>query len=398
VRDAQGNILALYQVKDDSLYTKEFYMYGSQRLGYLEDDVFLGRKCIGKFCNIVAPTLPLLPSIASNSVSVMFGKKRYELSDWLGNVRVVINDRKTPVNIGTTTVGYKAQVVSVSDYYSFGGEIAERTYDPVKPNYRFGFNKHERLDEVYGKGNVWNFGDYGYDARLGRRWNVEPNIRKYPWMSSYAVFGNNPLKYADWDGREIVDPEGRRAVDIANGKVTFTEYATDDIKRVVNAMQITQIGQEVLMDMITSKNKIQIEIDKEHEEVYLSKTLRDIVFNKEEALNPNQFVLGLTRPIDKNENYEKVEKEGELPDVKITLFEKVINKIGDLGDIDIDLGATATHEGTHATDKTSNRTWLRFHDNGNKFDPENKPKENEQKFYDEIKKNKRDASNKEKKK
>jgi hypothetical protein len=47
----------------------------------------------------------------------VFDKKRYELSDWLGSVRVVINDRKTPVNIGTTTVGYKAQVVSVSDYY-----------------------------------------------------------------------------------------------------------------------------------------------------------------------------------------------------------------------------------------------------------------------------------------
>jgi len=119
-------------------------------------------------------------------------------------VRVVINDRKTPVNSGNATVGYKAQVVSVSDYYSFGSEIAERTYDPVKPNYRFGFNKHERLDEVYGKGNVWNFGDYGYDARLGRRWNVEPNIRKYPWMSSYAVFGDNPLKYADWDGMDAI--------------------------------------------------------------------------------------------------------------------------------------------------------------------------------------------------
>ena len=346
------------------------------------------------------PTLPpvVIQPLSSSSVSIVFGKKRYELSDWLGNVRVVINDRKTPVNIGTTTVGYKAQVVSVSDYYSFGSEIAERSYDPVKPYYRFGFNKHERLDEMYGKGNVWNFGDYGYDARLGRRWNVEPNIRKYPWMSSYAVFGDNPLKYADWDGREIVDPEGRRAVDIVNGKVTFTEYATDDIKRVVNAMQITKIGQDVLMDMITSKNKIQIEIDKEHEEVYLSKTSRDIVFNKEEALDPNQFVLGLTIPIDKKENYEKVEKEGELPDVKITLFEKVINKLGDLGNIDIDLGAVATHEGTHATDKTSNRTWLRFHGNGNKFDPENKPKENEQKFYDEIKKNKEYAGNKEKKK
>jgi len=139
VRDAQGNVIALYEAKQDSLYSKEFYMYGSNRLGYLEDEVFLGRKCIGKWCNVLTPVLPMFPSTLSNSVSVVFGKKRYELSDWLGNVRVVINDRKTPVNIGATTIGYKAQVVNVSDYYSFGSEIAERTYEVVKPLYRFGF-------------------------------------------------------------------------------------------------------------------------------------------------------------------------------------------------------------------------------------------------------------------
>ena len=160
IRDAQGSILALYQVKDDSLYTREFYMYGSNRLGYLEDEVFLGKKCIGKFCNIIAnpanpmpfigtqKTLPTLPPvviqpIVSSNVGIVFGKKRYEISDWLGNVRVVINDMKTPVNIGATTVGYKAQVVSVTDYYSFGSTIKERTYNFT---YRFGYNAGSEID------------------------------------------------------------------------------------------------------------------------------------------------------------------------------------------------------------------------------------------------------------
>jgi hypothetical protein len=196
VRDVQGNILALYQVKNDSLYTKEFYMYGSQRLGYLEDEVFLGKKCIGKLCNIAAPTLPLLPSVASNSVSVVFGKKRYEISDWLGNVRVVINDRKTPVNSGVTTVGYKAQVVSVSDYYSFGSEIAERTYDPVKPFYRFGFNTQEKTFELNRDHYTAKF--WEYDARLGRRWNVDP--KPTVGESEYAVNKNNPVLNNDPDG------------------------------------------------------------------------------------------------------------------------------------------------------------------------------------------------------
>jgi len=160
VRDAQGNVIALYKVKQDSLYSKEFYIYGSQRLGYLEDEVFMSKKCIGKFCNIIAnpanpmpfigtqKTLPTLPPIviqpiSSSSVSVVLGKKRYELSDWLGNVRVVINDRKTPINSGNATVGYKAQVVSVSDYYSFGSTIKERTYNYT---YRFGYNAGSEID------------------------------------------------------------------------------------------------------------------------------------------------------------------------------------------------------------------------------------------------------------
>jgi hypothetical protein len=213
VRDAQGNILALYQVKNDSLYTKEFYMYGSNRLGYIEDEVFLGKKCMGKFCNITAnpinpmpfigtqKTLPTLPpvviqSMVSSSVGIVFGKKRYELTDWLGNVRVVINDRKTPVNIGTTTVGYKAQVVSITDYYSFGSEIAERSYDPVKPFYRFGFNTQEKTFELNRDHYTAKF--WEYDARLGRRWNVDPKPNAA--LSNYAVLNGNPILLTDIDG------------------------------------------------------------------------------------------------------------------------------------------------------------------------------------------------------
>jgi len=218
VRDTQGNILALYQVKNDSLYTKEFYMYGSQRLGYLEDDVFLGKKCIGKFCNIVAnpvnpmpfigtqKTLPTLPPvviqpISSSSVGIVFGKKRYELSDWLGNVRVVINDRKTPVNSGVTTVGYKAQVINVNDYYSFGSEINERTYT-YNTLYRFSFNGKEDIRDQR-----W-YQDYGarwYNKVLGRFISADPIIiteKKYPWYSSYQFAGNKPINSIDLDGKE----------------------------------------------------------------------------------------------------------------------------------------------------------------------------------------------------
>jgi hypothetical protein len=202
VRDAQGNILALYEVKNDSLYTKEFYMYGSQRLGYLEDDVFMGRKCISKWCNVLTPVLPMFPSTLSNSVSIVFGKKRYELSDWLGNVRVVINDRKTPVNIGTTTVGYKAQVVSVSDYYSFGSTIKERTYNFT---YRFGYNAGSEIDRgVYSQSDrIFNTFHREGDTYLARWWSVDPEFKKMPWQTPYSLMDNDPIRHNDPKGDQI---------------------------------------------------------------------------------------------------------------------------------------------------------------------------------------------------
>lgn len=61
--------------------------------------------------------------------------------------------------------------------------------------YRFGFNSHEKVDEISGAGNhnTALFGEL--DTRLGRRWNLDP--KPNPSISSYAVFGNNPIWYND---------------------------------------------------------------------------------------------------------------------------------------------------------------------------------------------------------
>jgi hypothetical protein len=202
VRDAQGNVIALYEVKQDSLYSKELYMYGNNRLGYIEDEVFLGRKCMGKWCNVLTPVLPVLPSSLSNSVGIVFGKKRYELSDWLGNVRVVINDRKTPVNIGTTTVGYKAQVMSVTDYYSFGSTIKERTYNFT---YRFGYNAGSEIDRgVYSQSDrVFNTFHREGDTYLARWWSVDPEFKKMPWQTPYSLMDNDPIRHNDPKGGQV---------------------------------------------------------------------------------------------------------------------------------------------------------------------------------------------------
>jgi RHS repeat-associated protein len=114
-------------------------------------------------------------------------------------VRVVINDSKTPINSGNATVGYKAQVINVNDYYSFGSEINDRTYTYNTP-YRFSFNGKEDIRDQR-----W-YQDYGarwYNKVLGRFISADPIIiteKKYPWYSSYQFAGNKPTIAIDLDG------------------------------------------------------------------------------------------------------------------------------------------------------------------------------------------------------
>jgi hypothetical protein len=72
--------------------------------------------------------------------------------------------------------------------------------------YRYGFCGHENDNEVKGNGNQLDFGGYGYDTRLGRRLNINPEIATMPSLSSYSTFNNNPIFYIDPNGRKFVNP------------------------------------------------------------------------------------------------------------------------------------------------------------------------------------------------
>ena len=165
----RGDVLSLYEVRGDLLFTKAFYMYGHRRLEYLVDERYLGRFCSGRLClprdfsslisdllpglgrpsagtlgEEVGPLLPDLPArwgrawVLGDVAELRLGARRYELSDWLGNVRVVVADQRLPIYKGKKLVGYRAEVVSVTDYYSFGAEISMRSYE-AQPWYRYGY-------------------------------------------------------------------------------------------------------------------------------------------------------------------------------------------------------------------------------------------------------------------
>jgi hypothetical protein len=72
-------------------------------------------------------------------------------------------------------------------------------------------NTQEKDDEIYGQGNTYSAEFWKYDARLGRRWNVDPKAAKFPYCSPYAFCFDNPIILTDLDGQEPI-PFWRRWV------------------------------------------------------------------------------------------------------------------------------------------------------------------------------------------
>src|SRR5690606_8854332 len=86
--------------------------------------------------------------------------------------------------------------------------------------YRFGFNGKEKDNEIKGSGNSYNYGMRMYDPRIGRPFSVDPYAAKYPHLSTYQFFSNNPILNIDLDGLEGVDYT-KNSVLYSNGKPRF---------------------------------------------------------------------------------------------------------------------------------------------------------------------------------
>ena len=152
----------------------------------------------------------------------------------------------------------------------------------------------------------------------------------------------------------------------------------------VNLFQVeaeTEVGRTVVKAMNDAQHNVSIEVDKSGAKYYNEKT-------KEYSNTEQPGFLPLYGQTESTLN-----EKGELASAKITIFEGTIDKVTEtppdkIKTIDIQdktvyqsefskeaiIGATGTHEGTHATDKDSNR-------NLGAKKPEDKPNANELKFY-----------------
>ncbi|MEW6774640.1 MAG: RHS repeat-associated core domain-containing protein [Bacteroidota bacterium] len=260
--------MAIYKDTHDSLMLEELHIYGSQRLGVIKEN-----RLLAKYVNIFPPSsplkintpnLPYLPSIPKsiggsitpitpiplpyNFVHYYFGKKHYELTDWLGNVRVVINDKKTPQGTNPSNMTYAAQVLEVNDYYPFGSPLYGRRWSV---GYRYGFNGKENDNEVYGIGNFQDYGARMYDTRLARFISPDPIIvmqHKYQDLSPYQFASNTPIQAIDLDGLE-------------KGVVIYNWYLNGD-KTTIKIQRVEVLkanGENVQLNLRKMQNGIIIE-------------------------------------------------------------------------------------------------------------------------------------------
>ena len=209
VSDANGNILATYRQGNGNTIWESAYLYGASRIGE-----YRAEKCLDGPCSTSSPPPP------ADHFYRKVGKRRYELSNHLGNILATVSDRKVSTDDGLGNFeGYEAEIVMAQDYFPFGMQMEDRV---VSGAYRFGFNGQEKDDEILGSGNSYTAEYWQYDSRLGRRWNLDP--KPDPSISEYATFINNPIWFSDQLGDTIRFKGSKRFNRRIKRKVTFMKF------------------------------------------------------------------------------------------------------------------------------------------------------------------------------
>jgi hypothetical protein len=141
--------------------------------------------------------------------------------------------------------------MSIKDHNPFGMIMPGRNFNAS--SYRFGFGGHEKDDEIKGSGNHLSFGDYGYDTRLGRRWQLDPE--PIIGISGYSAFNDNPILHADPDGKFPIIPIIAAAYYVAS-KIMEKSEGNEDVRAIGYSMRHPVNAFKVNGPFITNHNDI----------------------------------------------------------------------------------------------------------------------------------------------
>jgi RHS repeat-associated protein len=191
--DANGQVMAIYDVDLPTSGAKtaswsESNIYGASRLGQIKPE-----KLIFYYYGE--------PNYNNGGIFKNWqGYRNYEINNYLGNVNAVINDRKL---WNATDTLYEATILTTSDFYP-GGMLMPGRHGGTT-NARYLFNGMEQDPELKGNGNSYTTEFRQYDPRIGRWLSLDPLMAKYPGMSPYVAFNNNPIRFVDPKGLEGQD-------------------------------------------------------------------------------------------------------------------------------------------------------------------------------------------------
>ena len=200
ILDATGNVMSTYDYVVDTLeetttfIQREKYIYGSSRLGMLQDSVdVLGSAYV---------------DTQMDSVTHTIGNKRYEFNNHLGNVLTTISDKPIPHNNGGSVDYFLADIKTAQDYSPFGVTLSGRYFGEDS---KYGMNGQEKEREI--TSGTYSAEFWMYESRLARRWNLDPkpNIS----ISGYAAFVNSPISFSDPYG-DTVKFASQKARDLYN--------------------------------------------------------------------------------------------------------------------------------------------------------------------------------------
>jgi RHS repeat-associated protein len=123
------------------------------------------------------------------------------------------------------------EVLNYSDMYAFGMPMPGRQYQSSS-SYRFGFNGEEKIDEIAGTGNDYDFGARMYDARLGRFLSLDPKKGLLTDLSPYHFALNSPIQTVDNEGEFPILINGRVSNNTERASPSY--WNTNNLKTIEN--------------------------------------------------------------------------------------------------------------------------------------------------------------------
>lgn len=108
-------------------------------------------------------------------------------------------------------------------------QMPGRFFTANNSGYRYGFNGQEKSSELNGDGNLYTAQFWEYDARIVRRWNLDP--RSSVGISPYSAFGGNPILNSDPFGdTTVTGAGGAQSIDIDEKANSLEFYSSENYK------------------------------------------------------------------------------------------------------------------------------------------------------------------------